>query len=134
MFQALEKSLLSTALLAVLAPAALADGFGIAVGRGGFSIGFSTGPSWSPAPPPPCPPPACPPPCWVPGHYETVCRPVYVAGCEERAWVPARYGWMRDPYGRAFWGCVEPGRFVRTRRPGHYENRDVRVWVAGAWR
>ena len=132
MFRALKTSLLSTVLLASLAPVSLADGFGIAFGRGGFSIGFSTGPAWIPAPPSCLPP--LPPPRWVPGHYETVCRPVYVEGCEDRVWAPARYGWMRDRYGRTFWGCIEPGRFVVTRRPGHYENRDVRVWVEGSWR
>jgi hypothetical protein len=46
-----------------------------------------------------------PPRRWVPGHYETICRPVYVAGCEERTWVPAAYGWVRDRYGRTFWAC-----------------------------
>lgn len=129
MFRALRTSFLSTALLATLAPVSLADGFGIAFGRGGFSIGFSSGPVWSP----PCPPPP-PPPRWVPGHYEIVSRPVYLAGCEDRLWVPARYGWLRDRYGRAFWGCIEPGHFLLTRQPGHYENRDVRVWVEGGWR
>jgi|RhiMethySRZTD1v2_1073278.scaffolds.fasta_scaffold1926267_1 hypothetical protein len=133
MFDAPKKPVLTLALVALLAPASFADGFGVAFTRlfhhGAVSVGYSTGPFWNPS----CVEP-CPPRRWVPGHYETICRPVYVAGCEERTWVPARYGWVRDRYGRTFWACVQPGHFEVIRRPGRYENREVRVWVEGGWR
>ena len=130
---AAKKSALSITLAALLAPAASADGFGIgftkAFKHGAIGLGFSTGSFGAPA----CVDP-CPPRTWVPGHYEIVVQPVYVAGFEERTWVPARYGWVRDRYGRAVWACIRPGHYEVVRRPGRYENRQVRVWVPGSWR
>jgi hypothetical protein len=135
MFRTTQRTFLSIALAIVCAPAALADGFGIAFGglfhHGAFGIGISTGPLWSPVAAAPCPP--VPPRRWIPGHYEIVVRPVFVAGCEERMWVPAEYGWVRARWGRAVWTCVSPGHYEVVRRPGRYENREIRVWVDGCW-
>jgi hypothetical protein len=133
MFRTTKRFFLPLALVTLCAPASRADGFGISFGglfhHGAFGIGISTGPLWSPAPPAPCLPRR-----WVPGHYETVIRPVYVAGCEERVWVPAEYGWVRTRWGRAVWACTNPGHYEVVRRPGRCENREVRVWVEGSWR
>jgi hypothetical protein len=135
MFRTTKRIFLPLALATLCAPAARADGFGISFGglfhHGAFGIGISTGPLWSPVPPPA--PEPCPPRRWVPGHYETVIRPVYVAGCDERIWVPAEYAWVQTRWGRPVWACRNPGHYEVVRRPGRYENREVRVWVEGSW-
>ena len=129
MIRTTQRFFLPLLLAALCAPMSRADGFGISFGgmihQGAFGIGISTGPLWSPAP--------CPPRRWVPGHYETVIRPVFVAGCDERVWVPAEYGWVRTRWGRAVWTCTSPGYYGMIRRPGRYENREFRVWVDGSW-
>lgn len=133
MFRTMKRTLLPLALATLCAPVARADGFGISFGglfhHGTFGIGVTTGPLWCPAPAPA----PCPPTRWVPGHYETVIRPVYVAGCEERIWVPAEYAWVQTRWGRPVWACRNPGHYEVVRRPGRYENREMRVWVEGSW-
>jgi len=71
---------------------------------------------------------------WVPGHYETRCERVWVEGRTERVLVPAVYGWRHDAYGRAFQVQLQAARWKTICHAGHYENREVRVWVEGHWR
>jgi hypothetical protein len=133
MFNQLKMPVLSLALTALLAPTSAADGFGIAFTKrgshGSLSLGFSTGALFGGG----CdarPAPAC----WMPGHYETVIRPVWVDGCVERVWVPPLYRWEYHGCGRPVRVCVRGGHFEMIRRPGRYESRAVSIWVDGAWR
>ena len=71
---------------------------------------------------------------WVAGHYETRVDRVWVNGCSHEAWVPARFEWRRDACGRAIRICVRAGSWTTVTDPGHYEARNVEVWVPGAWR
>jgi hypothetical protein len=71
---------------------------------------------------------------WVAGHYETRCESVWIAGCTHDVWMPAQYEWRWGPWGRAFRICVRAGYGRAVTDPGHYESRNVQVWVPGAWR
>lgn len=128
-------SILSVVLIAALAPAARADGFGIELKKHGKhgSVGVWIGGGDERA----CPPqaPVRPPPCdWIPAHYETVVEKVWVAGAEQRVWEPALYEWRRDACGRWFQVCVRPGYWKNVCAPGHFEERARQVWCAGGWR
>jgi hypothetical protein len=133
MFTKIRIAVLSLALVALFAPVSRADGFGITLTKafhhGAVSLGFSTGWPWFGAPEP-----RCAPADWVPGHYETVYRPVWVEGCAERVWIPPVYGWQVHGCGRPVRVCVREGRFEMVRHAGHYENRPSQVWIEGAWR
>jgi hypothetical protein len=133
MFAKTKVAVLSLALLPVLAPASRADGFGITLMNKfhnvAVSLGFSSG---SPAIGTCEPRPA--PVCWVPGHYETVYRQVWVEGCLERVWVAPVYEWRSYGWGRPVRACVRGGRYEIVRGAGHYETRPFQVWVEGAWR
>jgi hypothetical protein len=133
MFAKCKVAVLSLALFSMLAPNSRADGFGITwmkkVHHGALSIGFSTGFPWGGA----CET-RCEPSCWIPGHYETVYRQVWVEGCAERIWTPPLYEWRYHGCGRPYRTCVRPGGFEIVRRGGRYETRPVQVWVEGAWR
>ena len=135
MFDQLKMPVLALAVSAVLAPISAADGFGIAYTKkgshGAFSLGFSTGAFFG-GNCEPCRAPA--PACWMPGHYETVYRPVWIEGCVDRVWVPPVYRWEYHGCGRPVRVCVCGGHFEMVRRPGRYESRAVTVWVDGAWR
>jgi hypothetical protein len=76
----------------------------------------------------------CHAPVWVPGRYETRCERVWVEGRSRQVWAPARYEWRWDGCGRMYRVCVSAGRWTTVVDPGHYESRDVRVWVPGHWR
>lgn len=67
----------------------------------------------------------------VRGHWETVCEQVWVPPSCREEYVPARYGWVRDPCGNRHWGVVEPAHTRTIHVPGHFENRTRRVWVPG---
>ena len=72
--------------------------------------------------------------CWVPGHYETVCREVYVPGCERRVYVEPVYETCADPYGNVIRHLVRGGFFKVIRDPGHFETVCERVWVPASYR
>lgn len=68
---------------------------------------------------------------WVAGHYETVCRQVWVEGCWRDVWVDAVYETRIDHCGRVIRVCVRPGYWTRVQDAGHFETREVQVWVDG---
>lgn len=119
---------------ALLAPAASASGIEISFGKhskhGSFGVTYSGGERGYQRDSSFCPPPRV----WTPGHYETRCERVWVEGAREQVWVPARYEWRHDSCGRAYQVCVSPGYWRTVCAPGHYEARQVRVWVEGCWR
>ena len=69
---------------------------------------------------------------WVPGHYESVSRRVYVPGPTRSVWVEPDYEWQVGPCGVRY-VCVRAGHWKTVQLPGHYENRRVRVWREGTW-
>ena len=71
---------------------------------------------------------------WVPGHYATRCESVWIAGRTHDVWVPAQYEWRWASCGRAYRVCVSAGYWRPVTEPGHYEARNVQVWIPGAWR
>ena len=133
MFAKCKIAVLSLALVSILAPLSRADGFGITlmkkIHHGALSIGFSTGSFWGGEPET-----RCQPAVWIPGHYETVYRQVWIEGCVERVWMPPVY--ERQYYGcnRPYRACVRGGGFQVVRGNGHFETRPVQVWVEGGWR
>lgn len=70
---------------------------------------------------------------WIPGHFETRCQRVWVAGCSRQVWMPARYEWRYDSCGSMYRVCISVGRWSTVTDPGRYELRESRVWVAGCW-
>jgi len=67
---------------------------------------------------------------WVPGHYATVARRVYVPGYTETVWRPARYE-IRYRHRRRFRVLISAGHYETVRVAGRYETRHVRVWQPG---
>ena len=136
MFTKCKVAVLSLALVSMLAPNSRADGFGITlmkkIHHGAVSIGFSSGfpwlGGWGGCER------RCEPACWIPGHYETVYRQVWIEGCAERVWIPPMYEWRTHGCGRPYRACIRPGRFEIASGRGRYETRPVQVWVEGAWR
>ena len=54
---------------------------------------------------------------------------VWVAGCERRVWVPAKYEYRYDSYCRTTRRVlVRAGHYHTVRDPGHWESRRVRVY------
>jgi hypothetical protein len=98
-------------------------------GTFGLSIGSSCAPHWRPCPPSPV---------WVPGHWQTCSRRVWVPESCRREWVAPIYEDRKHAYGPGCWKtvpvCVRPGYWTDVRTPGHFEMVTERVWVAGAWR
>lgn len=70
---------------------------------------------------------------WIPGRYEIREERVWVEGSCERVWVPAQYESRKDYRGCAYRVVVRPGHWETIRHPGHFETREVRVWVDGHW-
>ena len=70
---------------------------------------------------------------WVPGHYETVHRQVWVPGACEQVWQPAQYEWRYDHCGRRVRVLVREAGYVTVERPGHYETVCEQVWVPGRY-
>jgi len=68
---------------------------------------------------------------WIPGHYETVAKQVWVAGVCEQVWQPAVYGWSRDRCGRRIRVLVRPAGYVTVQRPGRWQTVQETVWVPG---
>jgi hypothetical protein len=68
---------------------------------------------------------------WVPGHYETVVKKVWVSGGCERVWQPAQYGWRYDHCGRRVQVLLRPAGYVTVHSAGHWERVTERVWVPG---
>jgi hypothetical protein len=70
---------------------------------------------------------------WVPGHYETVHRQVYVPGTCEQVWQPAEYRWTRDHCGRRVRVLVRAAGYVTVERPGYYTTVCEQVWIPGRY-
>ncbi|MDD8051804.1 MAG: hypothetical protein PHG55_10715 [Verrucomicrobiota bacterium] len=71
-----------------------------------------------------------PPPRRPAGHYEIQQEEVWVPGTYERQWVPPVVSEVWN--GRCYVTReVQPGFFERVWIPGHYEQRQARVWVEG---
>lgn len=73
------------------------------------------------------------PPRWVPGHYQSVTRKVWVPGATRREWRPPVHEIRFDPCGRKVRVLVRPGHWVHVAQPGHHELRVEQVWVPGRW-
>jgi len=69
---------------------------------------------------------------WVPGHFESVSRRVYVPGPVRREWVEPVFEWRFDLCGARF-VCARDGYWRTVQLPGHYEVRCERVWRPGGW-
>jgi hypothetical protein len=67
---------------------------------------------------------------WVPGHYDTVARRVYVPGYTKTVWHPARYE-FRYRHGCRVRVLISEGHYDTVRVPGRYETQHVRVWHPG---
>jgi hypothetical protein len=123
---------LAAVLCVCLSMSARAQGVSLSLGRAtkhgsfGLTIGVPLGrPSYT----------RCEPrQVWVPGHYETRCESVWVAGCTHRVWMPAQYEWRWASWGRAYRVCVRAAGWTTVSDPGHYQSREVQVWIAGTWR
>lgn len=74
------------------------------------------------------------PATYVPGHYETRYQRVWVPCSTERVWVPAQVKVSYLPCGRRIETVLAPARWEVITHPGHYEMRQVRVWVPGRYR
>lgn len=70
---------------------------------------------------------------WVPGHYETVERQVYVPGTCEQVWQPAQYEWRYDHCGNRVRVLVRQAGYVHVERPGYYRTVCEQVWVPGRY-
>lgn len=70
---------------------------------------------------------------WVPAHYETVVRQVWVEGCFRDVWVDPVYEYRLDHCNRLVKVCVRAGYWARVQDPGHFETRREQVWVDGRY-
>jgi len=70
---------------------------------------------------------------FIPGHYETVERSVWIPATREKVWVDAVYATRHDPCGRPYRVLVCEGRWTVRVHPGHYETRCERVFVPGGY-
>jgi hypothetical protein len=68
---------------------------------------------------------------WIPGHYETVSKDVWVPEVREQVWQPAQYGWSRDRCGRRIRVLVRPAGYVTVVHPGRWKCIQETVWVPG---
>ena len=76
----------------------------------------------------------CPPArVFVPGHYATVEREVWVPAFREKVWVEPVYTTRYDPCGRPLRVLACDGRWTVRVVPGHYERRCERVWVPAGY-
>ena len=128
-----------TLVLAASAPASAQGGFSFGFSKFGkhssFGIGFHTGGFYNggfyPRPgriivvdPIPCR-------TYVPGCYVTRCIDVWVQGCCEQVWIEPCYETVTDPCGNVTRVLVRAGYFKTIERAGHFERREVQVWVDG---
>jgi hypothetical protein len=116
--------------LALAAGAAEAQGFGLTFKKDlghGAAIHFTLGDYCKPAP-------HRRSVHWVPGHYETVERDVWVPGTCEKVWIEPCYETRYDACGRPYRVLVKPGHWTTVETPGHFETRCVQVWVEGCWK
>jgi hypothetical protein len=70
---------------------------------------------------------------FVPGHYASVEREVWVPACREKVWVDPVYATRHDACGRPVRVLVCEGRWSVRVVPGHYETRCERVWVPAGY-
>ena len=71
---------------------------------------------------------------YVPGHYETVERKVWVPESKQKVWIPACYETRYDPCGLPYQVMVSPGRWDVVCTPGYFETRCEQVWVPGCFK
>ena len=69
---------------------------------------------------------------WVPGHYESVSRQVFVPGPTRRVWVEPVHEWRLGALGFRY-VCIRAGYWKTIQLPGRYETRCERVYVPGHW-
>ncbi len=62
-----------------------------------------------------------------------VTQKVWVAGCSEQVWVPARYEYVRQSCGRLVRVCVSQGYYSIVQRPGYYTYQRVPAHPTGGY-
>lgn len=70
---------------------------------------------------------------YVPGHYQTVTRRVWVPGQLREEYVPATYETRLDPCGRPYNALIRAAHYRTVQDPGYWEDRGQRVWVPARW-
>src|SRR5262245_20543018 len=70
---------------------------------------------------------------FVPAHYATVERRVWVPPAREKVWVDAVYETRYGHCGRPYRVLVCAGRWTVRVLPGHYETRCEQVFIPGAY-
>ena len=70
---------------------------------------------------------------WVPGYWDDHVQRYQEPGHYERVWIPARYEWRYDRYGRAVRACVAPGHYEQRWVPGCWRSERRPRWVPGHW-
>ena len=70
-------------------------------------------------------------PIWVPGHYETRVRDVFVPPRHEKVWIEPVYEDAIDRYGGRTRVLVREGRWEVIETPGFYEPRTEQIWIPG---
>jgi hypothetical protein len=68
---------------------------------------------------------------WIAGHWENREQQVWVRGSTRREWVEPVYDTARDPAGNETRVMTQKGHWKVVEDPGHYETRNVQVWVPG---
>lgn len=76
---------------------------------------------------------AAPRQAWIAGHWALRENEVWVAGRAERLWRPARFETRFDACGVGYRVQLHSGYYETVQRPGRWERRTQRVWVAGCW-
>lgn len=97
-------------------------GGGIRVGGGGIVVSIGA-PLCQPAPARE----------WIQGRWVERVERIWIAGREERVWVPAEYRTMRDHCGRTIQVLARPGHWEVQCVPGRYETIVHREWEPGRW-
>jgi hypothetical protein len=64
------------------------------------------------------------------GRFETIQEKVWIAGSQERVWVPPTYTRGIDEFGHPVEILVEPGSYKTITVPGRWQTVSRRVWVA----
>ncbi len=70
---------------------------------------------------------------WVPGHYATERRDVWVPARTESVWVEPVFDVRCDSRGVSVRILLREGHYRDVYHPGHYASRSVQVWVPGHW-
>ena len=70
---------------------------------------------------------------YVEGRFVFEMRQIFIPGVWREERVAPVYREHRGRFGIVIRILIKPGYTHRTFEPGHYENRNVRVWVPGHW-